>query len=149
MLFKQIPYLLGILLFIATSCKKDNTPQAVDPPPKSDSTLFSNPIVNNGPDPWVAQKGDTYYYTHTMGNRLGIYKTKAVSELGKARSETVWSAPSSGLYSRNIWAPELHYLQGKWYFYFAADDGDDINHRMYVLENSSDDPTEGTWEFKG
>jgi len=33
--------------------------------------------------------------------------------------------------------------------YFAADDGSNKNHRMYVVENPSPDPMEGTWEFKG
>jgi GH43 family beta-xylosidase len=33
--------------------------------------------------------------------------------------------------------------------YFAADDGKNANHRMYVLENSSRDPLEGEWVFKG
>jgi GH43 family beta-xylosidase len=37
----------------------------------------------------------------------------------------------------------------KWYVYFAADDGKNDNHRLYVLENASPDPLEGTWTFKG
>ena len=41
------------------------------------------------------------------------------------------------------------YLQGKWYAYFAADDGDNIHHRLYVLENASTDPMQGEWTFKG
>ncbi len=43
---------------------------------------------------------------------------------------------------------ELHEINGKWYFYFAADNGSNANHRMYVVENSSPIPVEGTWEFK-
>jgi GH43 family beta-xylosidase len=61
----------------------------------------------------------------------------------------VWTPPATGLYSKNIWAPELHFMRGKWYIYFAADDGKNRNHRLYVLENPSPDPTEGTWTFKG
>ena len=26
--------------------------------------------------------------------------------------------------SKEIWAPELHFIQGKWYFIYAADDAD-------------------------
>ena len=58
-------------------------------------------------------------------------------------------APATGPYSKDIWAPELHYLQNKWYIYFAADDGDNKNHRIYVLENSSPDPLTTNWVFKG
>ena len=43
-------------------------------------------------------------------------------------------------FSKNIWAPELHFLQEKWYIYFAADDGQNKNHRMFVLESENDDP---------
>ncbi len=72
-----------------------------------------------------------------------------MSKLKDALVTTVWSAPASGPYSKDVWAPEIHYLQNKWYIYFAADDGDNKNHRIYVLENSSADPLTGTWEFKG
>lgn len=52
--------------------------------------------------------------------------------------------------SCHIWAPELHYLDGKWYIYFAAGDIDDIwAIRPYVLECADADPTEGTWIEKG
>ncbi len=41
----------------------------------------------------------------------------------------------SGKQSIHIWAPELHYLWGKWYIYYAAGDMDDIwAIRPYVLE---------------
>ena len=53
------------------------------------------------------------------------------------------------MYSKELWAPEVMYLQGKWYAYFAADDGDNNHHRMYVLENASPDPMKGEWTFKG
>ena len=45
------------------------------------------------------------------------------------------------MWSREYWAPELHKLLGRWYIYVAADDGDNYNHRMYVLEAAGNDPT--------
>jgi GH43 family beta-xylosidase len=60
-----------------------------------------------------------------------------------------WTPPAGTSYSSNLWAPELHFVQDKWYVYFAADNGDNANHRMYVLENAAADPTTGTWTFKG
>ena len=33
--------------------------------------------------------------------------------------------------------------------YFAADDGSNQHHRLFVLENPSADPTTGSWTFKG
>jgi GH43 family beta-xylosidase len=51
--------------------------------------------------------------------------------------------------SKEIWAPEIHYIDNAWYFYYAADDGKNANHRMWVLENKSADPFQGTWTDKG
>ena len=65
------------------------------------------------------------------------------------KKKVVWTPPLKGPYSKEIWAPEIHYLQGKWYAYFAADSGNNFTHRIYVLENGSKDPLLGTWTMKG
>jgi GH43 family beta-xylosidase len=144
-------WLLGLILSATITCSKKPIQSNPIPPPESNSdTTFTNPLLSSGPDPWVIQKDTNYYYLHTLGNRVGIFKTSKMSKLINARYTTVWTPPATtGPYSRDIWAPEMHYLQNKWYIYFAADDGNNKNHRIYVLENSSADPTSGTWEFKG
>lgn len=139
------------LLISTISCDKGSgsggtpTPN----PPVIPITTFTNPLLQSGPDPWIVKKDSFYYYTHTLGNRIAIWKTAKVSELKNAPVQTVWSAPATGPNSRNVWAPEIHFINNKWYAYYAADDGINANHRMYVLENSSADPLSGTWESKG
>lgn len=135
------------MLTVALSCREENSRPSA-PPPGDDST-FKNPVLTNGPDPWVIQHGKTYYVTHTTGNGLKLYKTEAMSQLAKATSKTVWIAPPSGMNSKNIWAPEIHFINNAWYFYYAADDGSNENHRMWVLENTAADPFQGTWTDKG
>lgn len=110
---------------------------------------FTNPLFDSGADPWITFKDGFYYYTTTSGSRLFIKTAKNLDELKTAESITIWTPPQNTLYSKEIWAPELHFVQGKWYMYFAADDGKNEHHRMYVVENPSADPTQGTWEFKG
>jgi GH43 family beta-xylosidase len=131
------------------SCGKDpgnNPPQ----PPSADTTTFKNPLLSSGPDPWVAQKDGYYYYTQTQGNKISIWKTKAMSQLNNAAVTTVWTAAPGTAYSDDVWAPEIHFINNKWYIYFAADSaGYDETHRIYVLENAAADPTTGTWTFKG
>ncbi len=61
----------------------------------------------------------------------------------------VWNPPASGAYSHEIWAPELQFLNGKWYIYFAADAARNDTHRIFVVENSSPDPLAGEWVMKG
>jgi GH43 family beta-xylosidase len=140
-------YCVAILLMTCCTCSKKTTTTG-NPPVVNDST-FTNPILSSGPDPWVIQMDTNYYYTNTFGNRVAIYKTGRMSQLNKASPVTVWSPPATGPYSKEIWAPEIHFLQNKWYMYFAADDGNNANHRIYVLENDGADPQSSNWVLKG
>ena len=65
-----------------------------------------------------------------------------------AESRRVWAPPARGPVSRNIWAPELHQIDGKFYIYFAADNGVNANHRMWVLAAVTDDPA-GSYRLVG
>jgi GH43 family beta-xylosidase len=108
---------------------------------------FTNPILPTGPDPWVIYKDGYYYYTNSTGENLVIWKTKSVVDLKNALRTVVWTPPTGTSYSKELWAPELHYLQHKWYMYFAADDGDNDHHRLYVIENASQGPNTGRMGF--
>ncbi len=110
---------------------------------------FTNPLLPSGADPWCTYKNGYYYYTNTTGRNVTIWKTKNIVDIKSAEKKTVWTPPATGSYSKEIWAPEIHYLQGKWYIYFAADSGNNFNHRLYVLENASSDPLQGNWIMKG
>ena len=61
-------------------------------------------------------------------------------------------------HSSELWAPELHYIHGRWYVYYAAADPSRGNksHRMFVLggpQGGDSDPCGGSsggeWEFLG
>ncbi len=108
-----------------------------------------NPLMNSGPDPWVIYRGGFYYFMHTTGKDLRIWKTRRIEDMVHAEEKTVWTPPETGPYSKGIWAPELHYLRGKWYIYFAADAGTNATHRIWVLENGAADPLAGEWKMKG
>ena len=101
---------------------------------------FTNPLLPSGPDPWVIQQDTTYYYMNTLGNRLAIRATGRMSSLSSAVPVTIWVPPAGGPYSKEIWAPELHLFNSRWYVYFAADDGKNANHRIYALEHDGPDP---------
>jgi len=146
----NIRLISAFLLFTVMGCGKGSDPApVVVPPPPVAVTTFSNPLLPSGPDPWVVRKDNFYYYTHTLGNRIALWKTAKISELKDATPVNIWTPPALGLDSRNLWAPELHFVNDKWYVYYAADDGNNANHRMFVIENASADPTSGTWTFKG
>ncbi len=110
---------------------------------------FHNPLLPSGPDPWVITDGGVYYFMATTGWNLTIRRTRDIADLANAETKIVWTPPASGPYSKQIWAPELHRMDGKWYIYFAADDGTNETHRIYVIENAAANPLDGDWTFKG
>lgn len=118
---------------------------------KPDRT-FTNPLQADGPDPWVIRHDGYYYYTNTKGRNLTLWKSKNLSEVKDATPVVVWTPPATGPNSYEIWAPELHFLDGKWYIYYTATDKanfGDLSRYVFVLENSSPDPTTGAWTDKG
>ncbi|GAA0137838.1 family 43 glycosylhydrolase [Paenibacillus sp. YSY-4.3] len=118
---------------------------------------FKNPIVEQRADPWVYLHSDGYYYfTASVPeyDRIEVRRSRTIQGLSEAQPVVAWRKYDTGPLSANIWAPEIHYIQGKWYIYFAAarttETKDGLfDHRMYVLENSSANPLEGTWVEKG
>lgn len=113
------------------------------------SATFTNPLLDSGADPWSIYHNGFYYYMHTTGRDLTIWKTRSLADLRTAEKKTVWTPLANFPYSKDIWAPELHFLDGKWYIYFAADAGTNQTHRLWVLANSSADPLAGVWTMKG
>lgn len=116
---------------------------------------FTNPLLHYGPDPWAVCHDGFYYYTHSTRTDLSIWKTRDLVALDKAEHKVVWNVPDSGPFSKNAWAPELHYLPNErgetcWYAYLSAGkEPDASDQRMWVLENSASDPLEGQWQVKG
>jgi GH43 family beta-xylosidase len=115
-------------------------------------TTFKNPLLPSGADPWVIYKDDYFYYTHTVGNKINLWRTKNLQDLKDVSPVTVWTPPASGPNSKAIWAPELHFLDNKWYLYYTATDVNndgDASRYVFVLENASPDPLRGKWVDKG
>ena len=111
--------------------------------------------------PWILRRADPYVYRHTDGtyyftasvpeyDRIILRAAKDLEELSAAPEHEIWHKHEVGPQSIHIWAPELHYLFGKWYIYYAGGDKDDVwAIRPYVLECRGDDPLRGPWTEKG
>jgi GH43 family beta-xylosidase len=96
---------------------------------------FANPIITDGADPWVNFKDGYYYLADTTG--WDVYVRKAArlagtNGIGTVPMVSMLSVPAP--YNWDVWAPELHFIQGKAYIYYAADNGTNANHRMFVAE---------------
>lgn len=70
----------------------------------------------------------TYYFTASVPeyDRIVLRRAAHLADLADAEEHEVWHKHESGPQSIHIWAPELHYLFGKWYLYYAGGDKDDI-----------------------
>ena len=112
---------------------------------------FTNPILEEGPDPWVLRHTDGYYYlTYTLRDRIELRRSESLTGLSSAEPKVIWKPVQGGRFSFFLWAPELHRLDDKWYIYYTANDGGgDDTRRICVLQQTAEDPMEDGWEFKG
>lgn len=117
--------------------------------------MGNNKCINTfgaGADPWVVVAGGNYYYiSSNKGKYLTIQTSDTLDGVFSAHKESVWTPPLDSEYSKEIWAPELHFVFDRWYIYVAADNGKNENHRMYALEGSDnpDNPLEKPFTFVG
>ncbi len=107
---------------------------------------FRNPLPTGG-DPFLRYHDGHYYLIFTQNNAVRIRKARSVAGLVTAEPVTVWQDHDPGR-NQNTWAPEMFLVNGRWYIYYTADNGDDANHRMYVAESQGSDPM-GPYHFKG
>ncbi|QDS75620.1 hypothetical protein FKW77_006706 [Venturia effusa] len=106
------------------------------------------------PDPHVTFANQVYHLVYTAGDRVEIWSSQHLLQLGQTcKKTTIWRPPPNTPYSADVWAPELHAINGRWYIYLAAADPAHGNksHRMYVLVGppSHIDPTSGQYEMLG
>ena len=114
------------------------------------------PFIDQRADPYILFKDGFYYFTASVPafDRVILRKAETLHGLAEAEEKTVWVRHETGPMSCNIWAPEIHYVDGAWYIYFAAaQSGADRNgcydHRTYALVNNSRDPAEGEFREAG
>lgn len=118
---------------------------------------YPNPLIEQRADPFFLRHSDGYYYfTASVPeyDRLELRRARSINELSQASPTVVWQKPQQGPMSHLIWAPELHFINGKWYLYFAAAHSPEIadglfQHRMFALECSAANPLTGDWVEKG
>lgn len=91
-------------------------------------------------DPFILKLNNKYYHCFTDDClTISISCSETIEGLENAIPKTVF-VPDKEEYSKELWAPELHVIDGKCYIYVACDDGNNYHHRMYVLENNSNNP---------
>ncbi len=111
--------------------------------------------------PLALQRADPYLYKHTDGkyyftatcplyDRIEIRCADTVNGIASAPARVVWTKHPMGAMACHIWAPEIHYVMGRWVIYFAA------GHkpgkwriRPYALILDGNDPMKDPWVEAG
>lgn len=118
---------------------------------------YPNPLIEQRADPFIHRHSDGYYYfTASVPeyDRIELRRAKTINGLAAATPVDIWHKHPTGPMSALIWAPEIHYIDDKWYIYFAAAHSPEIvdglfQHRMFVLECDDENPLSGRWQEKG
>ncbi len=117
---------------------------------------YPEPFIPERADPYILKGPDgRYYFTASYPaymsaekgyDRIILRVSDTVSGLASAQEHTLWYAHEKGPMSRHIWAPEIHFIAGKWYIFFAAGEKENVwNIRPYVLMCEENDPVAGKW----
>lgn len=135
---------LAALALLPACSSSDNPP--IEPPPPT--CRFTNPVAQ-GADPWIVQHEGSYYFVESGGRSIDVFRSDRLSD-PKRNGVRVWSAPAAGWNSTNVWAPELHFIDGRWYIYYAAGSGGPpfVHQRSGVLRSTGTNP-QGEYEDLG
>lgn len=107
------------------------------------TTEYNTPFIMHRADPQVYKKDGIYYFTATSPayDKIVLRSADTIDGLKEAEEIVVWEKHETGAMAAHIWAPELHFVMGKWYIYFAAGELPNIwAIRPYVLECTGMDP---------
>lgn len=99
---------------------------------------FANPVWN-GADPWMTKHNNEYIYCFSVNNSIAVSRSKYMTRKGTLK--TIWRAPAGAWNSNCVWAPEIHFFEGRWYVYYAAGVSGPpfIHQRAGVLRSRTDD----------
>lgn len=132
-----------ILSFFITSCGNNSDSR------QESGKYFTNPILPSGFNCHAIFFNGKYYYTQETGDIILLWETEDITNLSKATYKEIWNPKNEEEGKHNLWSPEIHRINNKWYIYYSADDGNTDNHQIYVLENESDSPMNGEFKQKG
>ena len=112
---------------------------------------YRSPLVYQRADPFALYKDGMYYFTGSIPqyDLIELRCAPTLDGLAFANSRIVWKKHEKGELSAHIWAPEIHFIDGKWYIYFTANSNDDIwSIRPYALVCEGD-PMKDEWREAG
>jgi len=130
--------------------------EAIDLDAKLTGTYAYQNVLRQGPDPFLFFHDGCYYYMHTVGSSVRLYKAANFGDLQHGISTVIYNPADDAVWGKNLWAPEIHYFSAEevgaenagWYLYTGgsnvADTSNGSGQRLYVLKCLTDD-LQGAW----
>jgi GH43 family beta-xylosidase len=120
--------------------------------PAKGGDTFENPVTvsKSNPDPFVLKHTDGFYYglsTHEKHTDITLFRDTDLLNLYRTEPKVIWKAPKTGWNTHDIWAPEIHFIQGEFYIYYSGGDGK--RQSTGVLKCSGKDPFSDSWSDAG
>ena len=119
---------------------------------------YTNPVAGYA-DPSVVYHDGWYYYSFAKDylGKPGLYMAKAANifDIGNVRPKLVWAQAlgEAGTEVKSLWAPQLYFLEGNWYFYATCDVGIETTlsngRRMPVIWKAKTADPYGEYEYIG
>jgi len=99
------------------------------------AATYSNPLkAVNGSDPHIVYSGGYYYLMTTTWTDLKVTRATTLNGLKTGTTKTVYKDTTASRCC-NVWAPELHYIDGLWYIYYTAGTSANLDgQRLHVLK---------------
>jgi GH43 family beta-xylosidase len=145
-------FLACVLVSFGAGCRSTAATPAAGSAP-AEALTWSNPLLLQRADPHVFLHSDGYYYctaTVPAYDRIELRRARTLAGLSTAEAKTIWTKHATGPMGAHIWAPEIHFIDGRWYVYFTAGEAENIwAIRPYVLTCAGPDPLQSEWIEKG
>ena len=87
--------------------------------------MYPNPFIPERADPYIVKGSDNFYYftasypaylnVDSGYDRIILRRSETVMGLRDAEEKAIWLAHKNGNMAKHIWAPEIHFIDGKWY----------------------------------
>ena len=131
---------------------------------------YAAPLISHRADPYIYKHTDGKYYfmaSHTDAGhnldgkyqylylilRCGNSLEDLTDNSGRYREKIIYERKpiKGGSMSPHLWAPELHFIHGRWYVYYTTTISDESSWRIrpHCLECQGSDPMADDWTEKG
>jgi len=107
----------------------------------ANSACFTNPLMQ-GQDPSVEFQDGMFHLVQSDGCNIRLRRSATLGGLATAPNTSILSPGCA-----NLWAPEIHWFNNKWYLYYTLDTVN-YNLRGYVAESQGTSPY-GPYTIRG